>query len=92
MRKILIALIRIYQYAISPYIPSSCRYTPTCSAYAIDAIRDFGTVHGSWLAIKRVSRCHPWHEAGIDPVPEKNQKQNIIINNNKADTKESQLH
>lgn len=74
MRKLLIALIRIYQYAISPYFSSSCRYLPTCSVYAIDAIKSFGVSRGSWLAIKRVSRCHPWHEAGVDLVPENKSK------------------
>lgn len=70
MRRILTALIRVYQYAISPYFAPSCRYTPTCSIYAIKSIERFGVFRGSIMAIKRVSRCHPWHEAGYDPVPE----------------------
>lgn len=70
MRKILIGLIKLYQYAISPYLPPSCRYTPTCSSYAVEAIGRFGIFRGGWLAMKRVGRCHPWHEGGYDPVPE----------------------
>lgn len=72
MRKILIGIIRIYQYGISPYLPPHCRYTPTCSAYAVDAISQFGIFRGSWMALKRLGRCHPWHEGGYDPVPDKN--------------------
>lgn len=72
MRQILIALIKLYRYAISPYLAPSCRYTPTCSSYAIEAIERHGIFRGSWLAMRRVSRCHPWHEAGYDPVPENN--------------------
>ena len=72
MRQILIALIKLYRYAISPYLAPSCRYTPTCSSYAIEAVQRFGVFRGSWLAIRRISRCHPWHEAGYDPVPDNN--------------------
>lgn len=72
MRQILIVLIKLYRYAISPYLAPSCRYTPTCSSYAIEAIERHGLFRGSWLAVRRVSRCHPWHEAGYDPVPENN--------------------
>ncbi len=75
MRKIFIAIIRLYQYAISPYLPPSCRYTPTCSTYAVEAIERFGIFRGGWMALKRVGRCHPWHEAGYDPVPGDNQGQ-----------------
>lgn len=72
MRQILIVLIKLYRYAISPYLAPSCRYTPTCSSYAIEAIERHGLFRGSWLAVRRISRCHPWHEAGYDPVPENN--------------------
>jgi hypothetical protein len=72
MRQILIALIKLYRYAISPYLAPSCRYTPTCSSYAIEAVQRFGVFRGGWLAMRRISRCHPWHEAGYDPVPENN--------------------
>ena len=70
MRKILIGIIRIYQYGISPYLPPHCRYTPTCSAYAVEAINEFGIFRGGWMALKRLGRCHPWHEGGYDPIPE----------------------
>lgn len=73
MRKIFIGLIRIYQYAISPYLPPSCRYTPTCSSYSVEAINRFGIFRGGWMAIRRVTRCHPWHEGGYDPVPGSNE-------------------
>jgi putative membrane protein insertion efficiency factor len=70
MRQILIALIKLYRYAISPYLAPSCRYTPTCSSYAIEAVQRFGVFRGSWMAVRRISRCHPWHEGGYDPVPD----------------------
>ena len=75
MRRLLIAFIRIYQYAISPYFAASCRYTPTCSSYAIESIRRFGVFKGSWLAMRRIGRCHPWHEGGFDPVPTQHKKE-----------------
>ncbi len=68
MRRLLILLIRFYQLAISPYLGANCRYTPTCSAYAIEAITKYGAIKGGWLALKRICRCHPWHEGGYDPV------------------------
>ncbi|MGB3181402.1 MAG: membrane protein insertion efficiency factor YidD [Cyclobacteriaceae bacterium] len=66
---LLSAAIRFYQYGISPYFPASCRYTPTCSQYALKAIRTHGPGRGMALAIKRISRCHPWGGHGYDPVP-----------------------
>ncbi len=66
-----IALVKAYQYMISPFFPASCRFTPTCSSYAIKAIKIHGPWRGSLLAIKRISRCHPWGGHGYDPVPEK---------------------
>ncbi|WP_159799727.1 membrane protein insertion efficiency factor YidD [Flavobacterium sp. MK4S-17] len=66
-----IALIRFYQAAISPFTPSACRYTPTCSHYAVEALQSHGLFKGSWLSIKRIARCHPWGGRGYDPVPEK---------------------
>lgn len=67
--RILIAIVRFYQLAISPWLPASCRYAPTCSAYAIEAIERFGAGRGGWLALKRIGRCHPWGGHGFDPVP-----------------------
>ena len=67
-------LIRFYQVAISPYTPASCRYSPTCSHYAIEALEIHGLFNGSWLAIKRISKCHPWGGNGYDPVPDKKPK------------------
>ncbi|MBJ2193127.1 MAG: membrane protein insertion efficiency factor YidD [Muribaculaceae bacterium] len=69
MKRIFILLIRFYQGAISPHFPSCCRYTPTCSQYAVEAITRHGAIRGSWLALKRICRCHPWGGSGYDPVP-----------------------
>lgn len=69
MKSLLIALIRVYQYAISPLIGRSCRYEPTCSEYTVDAIKKYGAIKGGWLGAKRIGRCHPWHPGGYDPVP-----------------------
>jgi uncharacterized protein len=70
MKTIVLFLIKTYQVIISPLIGSNCRYQPTCSHYAAEAIAKFGVIQGGWMAIKRISRCHPWHEGGYDPVPE----------------------
>ncbi|MBR2326103.1 MAG: membrane protein insertion efficiency factor YidD [Alistipes sp.] len=64
-----IGAIRFYQRCISPYTPAACRYTPTCSQYALEAIKKHGVVKGCWLAAKRIGRCHPWGGSGYDPVP-----------------------
>ena len=73
MRKLAIFLVllpvRFYRLFISPLFPSSCRYTPTCSEYAVQAVQKHGPFKGSWLAIKRILRCHPWGGHGYDPVP-----------------------
>ena len=63
------ALVRVYQLFLSPLFPASCRYTPTCSAYAVEAIERHGVVRGAWLAAKRIARCHPFRPGGHDPVP-----------------------
>ncbi len=63
-------LILGYQYVLSPVLPASCRFTPSCSAYALDAIDRHGPITGGWLALRRIARCHPWGGAGYDPVPE----------------------
>jgi len=67
--RFLIGLITVYQKAISPWLPSACRYTPTCSQYAQEALRKYGAVKGSGLAARRLLRCHPWGGHGHDPVP-----------------------
>ncbi len=64
-----IGLIRIYQTAISPLFPASCRFSPTCSTYTLEAIRVHGLLRGSWLGVRRISKCHPLHAGGIDNVP-----------------------
>jgi len=69
LSKILLLPIYFYRYSISPLFPASCRYTPTCSQYAIDAIKKHGPFKGLWLALKRFARCHPWGGSGFDPVP-----------------------
>lgn len=72
MKKLLIALIRFYQRNISPYTKPSCRYIPTCSQYAVEALEKYGAAKGSWLAVKRIARCHPFHKGEhdfYDPVP-----------------------
>lgn len=65
----LVALVKFYQYCISPYTPPACRFTPTCSQYAVEALKKYGPIKGSWLTIKRLLRCHPWGGSGYDPVP-----------------------
>lgn len=74
MVTILILPIRFYQYAISPYTPASCRHIPTCSQYAIEALKIHGVFYGLYLAVRRVIRCHPWGTHGYDPVPPKKSK------------------
>lgn len=65
----LIALIRIYQWGISPLLGPRCRFTPSCSHYAVEALQKHGLIKGLWLAIRRIARCHPWGGHGVDPVP-----------------------
>ncbi|MGC9356768.1 MAG: membrane protein insertion efficiency factor YidD [Anaerolineae bacterium] len=69
MRRAVLWLISFYQRAISPLFPPSCRFTPTCSHYSYEAIARFGLLKGTWLALKRISRCHPFNPGGYDPVP-----------------------
>lgn len=64
-----IILIRIYKAVLSPILPQSCRFTPSCSTYALTSIERYGIIRGGWLAIKRIARCHPWNPGGHDPVP-----------------------
>jgi len=78
MKKILIApfifLVKVYQVVISPLIPASCRFQPTCSHYTVEALQKHGLLRGGRLAIKRIFSCHPWGKSGYDPVPEKDEK------------------
>lgn len=67
---VLRGLIRGYQLFVSPILPASCRFYPSCSAYGLEAVEKHGPVAGSWLALRRVCRCHPWNEGGFDPVPD----------------------
>jgi len=71
MKYIVLFLIRLYQLTLSPLFAGSCRFHPSCSEYALEAVKRFGAFRGSWLAIKRIGRCNPFHPGGYDPVPEK---------------------
>jgi putative membrane protein insertion efficiency factor len=71
MSWLLIKLIRGYQFFLSPWVGSNCRFNPTCSHYAIQSIKHWGALRGSWLAMRRIARCHPWAKGGDDPVPSK---------------------
>jgi putative membrane protein insertion efficiency factor len=74
LKKIVMGVIRFYQVAISPLKPPTCRFYPTCSHYGLEAVNRFGPIKGSWLALIRILKCHPFHPGGIDPVPEKKEK------------------
>jgi putative membrane protein insertion efficiency factor len=67
---VLVGIVRLYQWTLSPWLGRDCRFDPTCSNYAITAIRRHGPVRGAWLAARRIGRCHPWGASGYDPVPE----------------------
>ncbi|PLW71023.1 membrane protein insertion efficiency factor YidD [Pseudohalioglobus lutimaris] len=69
MRRLFIFFISCYKVILSPFLGNNCRFYPSCSSYAQDAIATHGVIKGSWLAIRRLSKCHPWHEGGADPVP-----------------------
>jgi putative membrane protein insertion efficiency factor len=75
MRKIFVLIIQGYRLLISPFLGSNCRFYPSCSEYAQQAIMEHGVLRGLWLALKRLGRCHPWHAGGIDPVPARKEKQ-----------------
>jgi len=69
MRHVIRFLIRAYQLGISPWLGAHCRFYPSCSAYTLEAVAEHGSVRGSWLGVKRLARCHPFHSGGYDPVP-----------------------
>lgn len=69
MKGLALGLIRFYQRYISPAMPPACRFQPTCSQYGYEAIARYGVGRGGWMALRRVARCHPWHQGGLDPVP-----------------------
>jgi len=69
MKTLLMALIQVYRYTLSPMLGRQCRFEPSCSMYALEALQVHGALRGSWMATKRVCRCHPWHPGGYDPVP-----------------------
>ena len=70
LARLLVASIRAYQRWLSPLLGAHCRFHPTCSAYSLEAVSRFGALRGSWLALRRIWRCHPWNPGGVDPVPE----------------------
>lgn len=70
MRHLAIFLIRVYQYSVSPLLGARCRFYPSCSQYALESLRRFGVLRGGWLTLVRLSRCHPFHPGGFDPVPQ----------------------
>jgi len=74
MRFVVIFLLRAYRYLLSPFLGNNCRFYPSCSSYAETAVERFGILSGGWLALRRISRCHPWHEGGVDPAPELKKK------------------
>ena len=71
MKTILVFLLRAYQLVLSPMLGQNCRFEPSCSAYAMEAIGEYGALRGGWMAGKRLCRCHPWHPGGYDPVPQR---------------------
>lgn len=82
--KFIIGLVRFYQLAISPWLGSSCRYSPTCSQYMIEAVNEWGPLKGFWLGIKRIGRCHPWGDDGHDPVPPRTSNNEHSISNDEV--------
>jgi uncharacterized protein len=79
LKAALIGAVRLYQVGISSWTPASCRFTPTCSSYAIEALERYGPRRGSWLALRRLMRCHPWGGEGYDPVPDRHDRDQKVI-------------
>lgn len=69
MKRVFLILIRIYQYAFRPFLGQNCRFYPSCSEYAREAVQRYGALRGGWLGLRRLCRCHPWNPGGVDPVP-----------------------
>jgi len=74
-KKLVILPVRVYQITLSPWLGNNCRHYPSCSQYMIEAVNEWGALKGTWLGMRRMSRCHPWGSSGIDLVPKKNNKQ-----------------
>ena len=87
LKKIYIFPIRFYQKVISPILGPTCRYQPTCSHYMVGAILQWGIIRGTWMGIKRISRCHPWGSTGYDPVPTNPKMENKIVKNTEQHSK-----
>ena len=79
LTRLLLICIRAYQLLLSPLLGSNCRFTPSCSHYAIDALTTHGIARGTWLSLRRIARCHPWHPGGFDPVPASGKQENSTI-------------
>lgn len=77
LARLLILLVRGYQLGISPLMSRNCRFSPSCSQYAIEAVRTHGALRGAWLSLRRIGRCHPWHPGGYDPVPPARPKRSL---------------
>lgn len=86
LSKLIVGLVRFYQLAISPWLGKSCRYTPTCSQYMIEAVDEWGPLKGFWLGIKRIGSCHPWGGHGYDPVPKRTSNKEHSIPNVELDS------
>lgn len=83
----LIGVVRFYQLAISSWTPATCRFQPTCSAYAIEALGRYGAVKGGWLALRRIGRCHPWGGHGFDPVPSAPENEQRVLDDRRESTR-----
>jgi len=70
MQRLIVGLIQVYRLILSPFLGQHCRFYPSCSEYAITSVQRFGALRGGWLALRRLGKCHPWHDGGLDPVPE----------------------